>query len=383
MKKSVALAFLVLFPVIASAQSATPPTEGTWQFVVAGDSRNCGDIVMPAIAAAASKDGAKFYWHLGDWRAIYTFDEDMVQAAAMATKPVPLQLQTYLLTAFQDAIDNQLKPFEKAGVDVYVGIGNHETIWPMTRKAFVNAFRGYLDLPAIRGQRALDDKYTFQPPVETYYHIVKDGIDFITLDNGSCDMFDAQQMSWLTALLDRDAADAAIKTVVVGMHEALPDSRSCGHSMSNYPRQRETGRRVYHLLLDLRDKYQKQVYVLASHSHFVMDNVYDTAYWRANGGVLTGWIVGTSGAVRYELPDGVTPGPNTKTGVYGYLLGTVSPNGSIAFKFHELTPSDIPAEVITKYSKSFVEDFCFKKNRDPRKQQSSCPPMSQCSDGSD
>jgi len=381
MNKSFALAFLVLFPIAASAQSATPSPEGTWQFVVAGDSRNCGDIVMPAIAAAASKDSAKFYWHLGDWRAIYTFDEDMVQAATMAKKT--LQVQTYLLTAFQDAIDNQLKPFEKAGVPVYVGIGNHETIWPMTRKAFVNAFRGYLDMPAIRDQRALDDKYTFQPPVETYYHVVKDGIDFITLDNSSCDMFDAQQMSWLTALLDRDAADATIKTVVAGMHEALPDSRSCGHSMSNYPRQRETGRRVYHLLLELRDKYQKQVYVLASHSHFVMDNVYDTTYWRANGGVLTGWIVGTSGAVRYELPDGITPGPNTKTGVYGYLLGTVSPNGSIAFKFRELTVDDIPDDVITKYSKSFVEDFCFKKNRDPRAQHSSCPPMSQCSDGSD
>ncbi|HXA20579.1 MAG TPA: hypothetical protein VN380_26605 [Thermoanaerobaculia bacterium] len=381
MKKSVALAFLVLFPVAASAQSATPPPQAPWQFVVAGDSRNCGDVVMPAIAAAASKDGAKFYWHLGDWRAIYTFDQDMVQAATMAGKS--LQLQSYLFTAFQDAIDNQLKPFEKKGISVYVGIGNHETIWPMTRKAFVNAFRGYLDMPAIRDQRAKDDPYTFQPPVQTYYHVVKDGIDFITLDNGSCDMFDPQQMSWLTALLDRDAADAKIKTVVVGMHEALPDSRSCGHSMSNYPRQRETGRRVYHLLLDLRDKHQKQVYVLASHSHFVMENVYDTDYWRANGGVLTGWIVGTSGAVRYELPDGVTPGPNTKTGVYGYLLGTVSANGSIAFTFRELTLSDIPDEVITKYSKSFVEDVCFKGNRDPTKQKSSCPPMSQCSAGSD
>lgn len=381
MKKSFALAFLILFPLFASARSATPPPEAPWQFAVAGDSRNCGDIVMPAIAEGASRDGASFYWHLGDWRAIYTFDEDMVQAATMAGGT--LQVQSYLFTAFQDAIDNQLTPFKKKRIPVYVGIGNHETIWPMTRKAFVNAFRGYLDMAAIRDQRAKDDPYTFQPPVQTYYHVVKDGIDFITLDNGSCDMFDPQQMNWLTVLLDRDASDAAIKTVVVGMHEALPESRSCGHSMSNYPRQRETGRRVYHLLLELRDKHQKQVYVLASHSHFVMDNVYDTAYWRANGGVLTGWIIGTSGAMRYELPDGVTPGPNTKTGVYGYLLGTVSPNGSIAFQFREVTLSDIPDDVITRYSKSFVENVCFKGNRDPGKQQSSCPPMSQCSAGGD
>jgi len=376
-----AVAFL-LFPVAASAQTATPPPQTTWNFVVAGDSRNCGDVVMPAIAAGASKDGAKFYWHLGDWRAIYTFDEDMVQAGVVAKKP-PLQVQNYLLAAFQDAIDNQIKPFEKAGIPVYPGIGNHETIWPMTRTAFVTAFHSFLDMPAIRNQRLKDDPYAFQAPVQPYFHVVNDGIDFITLDNASCDMFDAQQMTWLTALLDRDAANPAIKTVVVGMHEALPDSRSCGHSMSNFPRGRDTGRRVYHLLLDLRDKYQKQVYVLASHSHFVMDNVYDTAYWRANGGVLTGWIVGTSGAVRYELPDGITPGPNVKTGVYGYLLGTVSPNGSIAFQFRELTPSDVPQDVIDKYSESFVKDFCFAGNRDKRAQKSNCPPMNQCTPGSD
>jgi len=372
-----AIAFL-FFPLIASAQTATPPPPSTWNFVVAGDSRNCGDVVMPAIAAGASKDGAKFYWHLGDWRAIYTFDEDMQQAAVVAKKP-PLQLQNYLLAAFQDAIDNQIKPFEKLGIPVYAGIGNHETIWPITRKAFVTAFYGSLNMPAIRDQRVKDDPYTFQAPVQPYFHVVNDGIDFIYLDNASCEMFDEQQMTWLTALLDRDAATAAIKTIVVGMHEALPDSRSCGHSMSNYPRGRDTGRRVYHLLLELRDKYQKQVYVLASHSHFLMDNVYDTAYWRSNGGILDGWIVGTSGAVRYELPDGIAPGPNVKTGVYGYLLGTVNPaTGSISFKFRELTPSDVPQDVIDKYSASFVKDFCFAGNRDPRKQHSNCPPMGQC-----
>ena len=185
MKKSAGLllAFLVLLP--ASGFAQTPP-QAPWQFAVAGDSRNCGDVVMPAIAAGASKDGASFYWHLGDWRAIYKYDEDMVQAAAMDKKT--LQVQNYLFTAFQDAIDNQLKPFEKKGLRVYVGIGNHETIWPMTRKAFLNAFRPYLDLPSIRDQRALDEKYTFQPEVQTYYHVVDRGIDFITIDNSSCDM---------------------------------------------------------------------------------------------------------------------------------------------------------------------------------------------------
>src|ERR1051326_6776073 len=44
-----------------------PAREGTWRFIVSGDSRNCGDVVMPAIAAdSLSKYQPSFYWHLGD-----------------------------------------------------------------------------------------------------------------------------------------------------------------------------------------------------------------------------------------------------------------------------------------------------------------------------
>ena len=56
---------------------AQGPANRTWRFAVSGDSRNCGDIVMPAIASGVVHDGAAFYWHLGDFRAIYKFDEDM------------------------------------------------------------------------------------------------------------------------------------------------------------------------------------------------------------------------------------------------------------------------------------------------------------------
>jgi hypothetical protein len=370
---------LLLFPIVALAQTPPPAPDAPWHFVVAGDSRNCGDVIMPAIAEAAKNNGARFYWHLGDWRAIYAFDEDMAQAAVMAG--APLQVQNYLKGAFKDAVDNQLKAFDDRGVSVYVGIGNHETTWPMTRSAFVKAFKAYLDLPAIRDQRLKDDPSN--TTARTYYHIVMGGIDFITLDNATCDMFDDAQMTWLKKVLDHDAADATIRTVIAGMHEALPDSLSCGHSMGNYPAQQKSGREVYGLLLALRDKGKKQVYVLASHSHFVMDNIYDSAYWRANGGVLPGWIVGTSGAVRYRLPETATPGPNTRTDVYGYLLATVTANGSITFEFRELTPKDIPADVVKKYSKTFVENFCFAANRDIHPQQGTCPPMYQCSTGSD
>jgi len=373
MKNRIALALLLL-PIAALAQTP-PPAATSWHFVVAGDSRNCGDVVMPAIAEAAKNNNAKFYWHLGDWRAIYTFDEDMVQANVMAG--TPLNISSYLTGAFKDAIDNQLKPFDDRGVPVFVGIGNHETIWPMSRDRFLKTFSAYLNIASIRDQRLKDDPS--DTAVRTYYHVVTNGIDFITLDNGSCDMFDDAQMAWLRKVLARDAADASVRTVVLGAHAALPDSRSCGHSMGNYENQQKTGREVYKLMLGMRKDSKKQGYLLASHSHFVMDNVYDSDYWQKNGGVLPGWIVGTSGAVRYQLPETATPGPNTRANVYGYLLGTVSATGAITFEFREVTLNDIPAEVLKKYSKNFVQNFCFGANVNLLAQQGSCPKMSQCS----
>jgi len=34
-------------------------------------------ICMPAIASGVLKSGANFYWHPGDFRAIFDFDDDM------------------------------------------------------------------------------------------------------------------------------------------------------------------------------------------------------------------------------------------------------------------------------------------------------------------
>jgi hypothetical protein len=63
------LAFaLTLATLPGSAQSA--PDKGEWRFAVSGDSRNCGDVVMPGIAAGVLKEGPAFYWHLGDFRKI-------------------------------------------------------------------------------------------------------------------------------------------------------------------------------------------------------------------------------------------------------------------------------------------------------------------------
>jgi hypothetical protein len=46
------------------------PAIGSWKFAVSGDSRNCGDVVMPSIARKVGEDGAAFYGHLGDYWAI-------------------------------------------------------------------------------------------------------------------------------------------------------------------------------------------------------------------------------------------------------------------------------------------------------------------------
>src|SRR4051794_414783 len=101
------LAILALWLLLTSyglAQS-TSPQPGPWYFAVSGDSRNCGDIVMPAIAEQVRKDGALFYWHLGDYRAIYDFDQDFLQTHPKGN------ISSYEESAWQDFIDRQIEPF--------------------------------------------------------------------------------------------------------------------------------------------------------------------------------------------------------------------------------------------------------------------------------
>jgi hypothetical protein len=108
------------------------------------------------------------------------------------------------------------------------------------------------------------------------------------------------------------------------------------------------------------------VYVLASHSHYFMDGTFNTEYWKANGGVLPGWIVGTAGAERYPLPPSSGDAKAAKTNVYGYLMATVNPEGAppgtIKFKFEELKEDSIPKDVVQRFTPKFVHE-CFAGNR--------------------
>src|SRR5690349_18020319 len=107
--------------------------DAAFKFAVSGDSRNCGDIVVPAIAAGVRHNGAEFYWHLGDFRAIYTFDEDLMPPLKLGLPPKPLNISSYLATAWPDFIAHQLASF--GDLPVFLGIGNHETIPPASRDA--------------------------------------------------------------------------------------------------------------------------------------------------------------------------------------------------------------------------------------------------------
>ncbi len=308
---------------------------------------------MPAIAKATQAQNAAFYWHLGDYRAIYRFDQDYWQTH-LTSDPRAMNIATYLQNAWRDFIDNQLAPF--APTPVYLALGNHELIPPKTREELVAQFADWLNAPAIREQRLHDDPR--DQTVRTYYHWIKDGIDFITLDNASPDEFDKAQLNWISSVLKRDAADASVRAVVAGMHEALPQSISSNHSMDQSPQGEESGQKVYQWLLQLKESSHKPVYVLASHSHFYMEGIFNTDYWRTHGGVLPGWIIGTAGAERYPLPPNAGDAKQAKTHVYGYLLATVSESKEdpIQFAFRELEESDVPPSVAARYTPALVHE---------------------------
>jgi hypothetical protein len=336
---------VVLLSIAAHAQQS-------WTFAVSGDSRNCGDIVMPAITAGVHHDQAAFYWHLGDFRAIYDFDEDYKQIS-----PKPPLIIDYEKNAWDDFIQNQLAPF--ADTPIYLAIGNHELIPPKTRPDYLIQFADWLDTPALQQQRLQDNPKDHR--LRTYYHWQRGGVDLISLDNADPDQFDKDQMTWFEQVLATDATDSSIATVVVGMHEALPDSIARSHSMSDSPQAEASGRRAYSDLLQLQKSTQKNVYVLASHSHFFMDGVFNTDYWRSNGAVLPGWIIGTAGAARYPLPPNAGDARAAKTNVYGYLLATVNLDHTIDFRFHELQEKDVPADVVARFTQDFVHQ-CFIAN---------------------
>jgi len=314
-------------PSIAGAQASA-----SWTFAVSGDSRNCGDFVMPAIAAKVKAEKDAFYWHLGDFRWMSKEDEDMT---AMQPAGSPLSLSEYQQRAWDNFLQYQMASF--GSFPVFLARGNHENVKPMTREGYIAKFSSYLTRPEIVAQRKADGDAG--NPVQTWFDWTENGVDFITLDNASKEEFSDAQLRWLRGVLDRDLAPhSGIHTIIAGMHEALPHSTTSNHAMDDWELGIRSGETVYAWLLNAQTA-GKQVYILASHSHFYAPNIYDTAYWRQHGGVLPGIIIGSAGARRYVLPSGVDKA--SKTNIYGYLQATVHGDGSIEFGLHELSESDL------------------------------------------
>lgn len=331
--------------------SARAQTDASWTFAVSGDSRNCGDLIMPQIAAKAAAGNARFYWHLGDFRALYDFDQDM-----LAAHKGKLTIEDYRNTAWQDFIDQQLAPFGQT--PVFLALGNHELV-SRTRPDLLLQFADWFDSPTIRAQRLADNPADHV--LRSYFHWHERNVDFITVDNASSEEFDPAQVAWFEATLKRDAADPAIRTVVIGMHDALPDSLTTGHSMNESVAGTASGRRVYDDLLQFHKTTGKEVQVLASHSHFVLAEPYRTSC-RNSEDVLPGWIIGAAGAVRYRLPAEHARSPFAQTDVYGFLLATVTPEGHITFSFKDVGESEIPPAAITRYGSALVHQ-CFAENK--------------------
>jgi hypothetical protein len=306
----------------------------TWTFAVSGDSRNCGDFVMPAIAAKVKAEKDAFYWHLGDFRVMSKEpDQDM---ASMQPAGKRLTTDEYYQTAWDDFLKRQMASF--APLPVFLGRGNHETHPPMTREGYTVKFSAFLDRQEIAETRKKDG--TNAAPVGPWYHWVENGVDFITLDNATKEEFTDEQLRWLRAVLDRDLAPGSgIKAIVAGAHEALPHSTGSEHAMDDWERGEHTGEMVYHWFYDAQAA-GKHVYLIASHSHYYSPNIFDTPYWKQHSAtVVPGIIIGAAGAHRYALPKNAKKG--AKSMIYGFVQGTVHPDGTIDLQLKELSEQDL------------------------------------------
>ena len=331
--KKACLALAALTWIFTSSSSIPQTGASSWTFAVSGDSRNCGDFVMPVIAARVKAEHDAFYWHLGDFRWMSQPDEDLT---AMQGSGFQRSVDEYRQIAWDDFLEHQLATF--GDFPVFLGRGNHEAVAPMTRDRYIAKFSTYLNRPEILAQDRSDGA-SAAPLSSPWYHFVRNGVDFITLDNATHDEFSDAQMAWLQGVLDRDLAPGSgVTTILAGMHEALPDSTSSNHAMDDKGHGTESGEKAYRIFASVQ-KTGKHVYLLASHSHFYSPDIYNTPTWQQEGLVLPGVIIGSAGAHRYLLPP--TAAKGSKTHIYGYLQATVHGDGTIDFALQEISEKEM------------------------------------------
>ena len=332
-----------------------------WFFAVSGDSRDCGDLIMPKIARSidslAEKSPVLFYWHLGDFRHGNTPDRDFV---ILNGGP-----DNYHKRAWDDFVERQIAPIE-ARTQVFLGIGNHELVFPWWgHEEFNEKFGKWLIQEPIRAQRVSDrSRNVIRDEHHIDYHFVKNGVDFIYLDNSDTyaftpeyllhPAFTPEQIKWLEGVLEGASGDDAIRAIVVAMHAALPGSSGSAHAMDDTCHGRRSGQIVYDMPYkaqrpgELPEK-RKRVYVLASHSHDFQENIFEKGH---PGRVLPGWIIGTAGAAQHGGPIR-----------YGYLRFEAHSDGTLRGSFQEIR-SDSPPSASTDAERQLT-DFCFSRNTEP------------------
>jgi hypothetical protein len=292
---------------------------------------------------------------------MYAPDCDM----AMAAKPDfdcsrrddsllgPAGMGTYLDAAWDDFIEHQLKSFGE--VPVVLAIGNHELRSGRTRDEYRRKFEPWLTAMPIHLQRSKDYFDGIDPVGDlegaTYFHFVVDGVDFVTLDNADATSFSAAQMRWLARLLARDAKDTKIDTIVVGMHAALPFSKSRHHAMDDTCQGQCSGQAAYNLLVRAQQSSDTNVYVMASHSHYFQEDIFG-GQPEHHGQELPGWILGTAGAE--QLGDAIH---------YGYALVAVHPDHTLSVRFRELGRDAPP--IPTGPEGPALTKFCYEQNKRP------------------
>jgi hypothetical protein len=351
----------------ASVAAGRSGASKSWFFAVSGDSRDCGDLIMPKIAWSIEHDRlmtpVDFYWHLGDLRGMYRIDCDYLKRKypdydCKARPPGVLtsdDTNDYLKFAWDDFIEHQISPFS---VPFYLGIGNHELI-NRTREDFQCRFKKWLTQAPLLDQVRLDTRRGINSLADnTYYHFIKNGVDFIYLDNAGNDAsFSPEQLAWLAQVLAQDAKNDSVKTIIAGMHAALPQSSERGHAMDATCAGFCSGLQAYDMLYNAQAltgpvNKRKHVYVFASHSHFFKEYIYDTPEHK--GKVLPGWIIGTGGAEQYRS---VATDPIQ----YGYMQVEILPTGDIATRFREVGRETPP--LATGTGAAQLTSFCFEQNR--------------------
>ena len=238
-------------------------------------------------------------------------------------------------------------------------MGNHETIPPATRDAWLIQFADWLEIPRIRAQRLKDNPQDHK--LHAYYHWVK----------AQRRLYYARQRQRRISSMPLSStgfarSSSAMKHPRISEPSWSECTRHCPAASDTRtawaigPQGDKSGREVYQQLWHAQDSAHKRVYILASHSHFFMEDVYQTADWKNK--VLPGWIVGTAGAVRYRIPPEAGPAQKAQTDVYGYMIGTVAADGSVSFEFQKLSLEDLLAVDHGTYPEALVR-WCYSENK--------------------